>query len=161
MQKRKPQRPVSAHRKARNASRRACCTSPVTGFDSGHELLKEKLLVSLLSIMRVDVEASARSGRNDHELAQPMLFPQIFDQIPAARMQKHLLVVAKPVKKIKHRITPRLLHVVTGRQQGAVSDRTRKNLALDALAFRAPGCGSPHRLARKCANHKNKAGQRK
>src|ERR1700756_3360677 len=68
-------------------------------------------------------------------------------------MQKHLLVIAEPVKKIEHRIALRLLHVVTRRKQNAVRHGTRKNLALNALAFHA--AGSLRSNARRYANQQS------
>src|SRR5580700_5021361 len=146
MQERKAQRSVPAHRKARNSSRCACGLNTIAGFDCGHELAQKKIFVSLFAVVRIDVEARTRRWRHDQEFAQLMLLPQIFDEVPPARMQKHLLAIAKPVKKIKHRITPRLLRVVARRQQSAVGDAAREHLALYALAFRAPGCSSLRRL---------------
>src|ERR1700758_3604424 len=103
----------------------------------------------------MNVKSRARRRRHDYELAQLMLLPQIFNEVPAARMQKHLLVVAEPVKKIKHRIASRLVRVVAGRQQSAIGDTAPENLAFDALAFRTPGCGSLRGLTCDCTNHKN------
>src|ERR1700719_352466 len=137
MRERKPQCSVTAHREPRNASRSARRCNSVPAFDRRHEFAKKKILVPLLAVVRINVKTRPRHGRHDQKFAQLMLLPQIFDQIPAARMQKHLLVIAEPVKKIEHRIALRLLDVVTRRKQNAVRNGTRENLASYALALHA------------------------
>src|SRR6202040_1151158 len=128
---------------------RARRCNPVPAFHRRHEFAKKKILVPLLAVVRINVKTRSRRGRHYQKFAQLMLLPQIFDQIPAPRMQKHLLVIAEPVKKIEHRIALRLLDVVTRRKQNAVRNGTREKLASYALALHATGslCSGTRRSA--------------
>lgn len=67
-----------------------------------------------------------------------MALRQILDEVQAAGAEKHLLVVAEPVKVVKDRIGARLGEVVAWRQEGAVADLAPQNTAGHREAFGAP-----------------------
>src|SRR2546425_8653532 len=66
-----------------------------------------------------------------------MLLPEVFRQIPPARMKKHLLVVAQAMEKVEHGIVASLFLIVAGREENAVSDRVAQNLAPQGKALGA------------------------
>src|SRR5258708_12243286 len=89
----------------------------IAALDVRQKFLKEKILVALAAVVRVDVEASAASGRDDKEFADLVLFAKILDQIHAAGADENLFVFAEAVQKIKDRVTPAFFRTLPARQQ--------------------------------------------
>src|ERR1017187_5911436 len=115
MAERKMQRAVPAHGHACDAAISASVAGAIVSLDEGHEFLHQEILVALASISRVNEEGAAPIGRSDHELADLLLIPQILNQVPAARVEKRLLILAETVQEIEHGIAARLLRIVAGR----------------------------------------------
>ncbi len=118
----------------------ASVAGAVMSLDEGHEFLHQEILVALASVARIDEEGAVPIGRDDQEFADLLLIPQILNQIPAARVEQGLLILAETVQEIEHGIAARLLRIVAGRQQHAIrTTATCENLARDRTAFRAAG----------------------
>src|SRR5487761_525736 len=135
MAKSKMQSAVAAHGNSADAAIMTAGPRAVRAFDERQKFADEEILVTLAAVARIDVEAGVGVGRDDEKFAELMLFPKIFDQIPSAGADEHLFVLAESVKKIEHRIAPRLAPVVTGRQNCAVANRVAENFAVHRTAF--------------------------
>src|ERR1700689_1199499 len=66
-----------------------------------------------------------------------MALPKILGQIPAARTDEGLLVVAKPVKKIQDGKDTRLIGVIARRQKRAVGNLLAEDFAFQRETFRS------------------------
>src|SRR5579862_5258156 len=112
----------------------------IVALDERQKFFHEKILVANAPIARIDIEAATGSGSRDQEFADPLLVPEVLNQVPSARIQKQLLVFSKTVQEIEHRIALRFSRIVTGRKKNAIGNAAPENFARDRAAFGA-ACG--------------------
>ena len=98
-------------------------------LDPGHELLEEEIVVAKAAVMRVHEEAGVTGRGDQDEVANFVAIPKVLDEVEASGMQEHLLVIAKPVKVIEHRVAAGGVLPIARRQDHAVRNRTPQNAA--------------------------------
>src|SRR5215470_19093452 len=97
------QRAVAAHGSAGSGAIRTAGFDTKLFFNSRQKLLHQKIFIANFSVMRIDVERGSSCRSCDQEFTQLFCLPEVFDEIPAAGMNEHLLVVAEAVKEIEDR----------------------------------------------------------
>ena len=91
--------------------------------------------------MRIDEETLASGWRHDQVFAELLAFPKVLHEVPAAGVQKHLLVIAESVEEIQDGEAASFVRVVAGRQENAVRNRAAQYPAGRRAAF-APSCAT-------------------
>jgi hypothetical protein len=103
--------------------------------------LQKKILVTNFAITRVDVKAGFARGSGDEEILEAAFFAEVFDEVPGARAEEGLLVVAEAVEEIEDGEAARFVGVKAGRKKNAIRNGTRKDFAGNGVAFGAAGSG--------------------
>src|ERR1700730_15855232 len=107
MGKGEPKRTVSAHRKTANGSGGALAANRIMRIDVWNELTNEEIAITHAPISGGDVEPAVLFGRNYQKTRDLSFLTQVLYQVPCPAFEQALFVIAEPVQKIKHRITPR------------------------------------------------------
>jgi hypothetical protein len=132
---------VAAHGNAGNGAIGAAGTDAVAVFDERKKFPQEEGFVADFAVAGVDIEASPAGGSGDEEFLEAAFFAEILDEVPAAGVEKCLLVVAESVEEIENGEAARFVGIKAGRQKDAVRNRARKDFAGDGVAFGAAGRG--------------------
>ena len=99
-------------------------------LDEGNKFPQQEIFVARMAIVGIDIETCFACRCYDQEFAELMPLPEIFGEIPAARANEGLLVVAKAVQEIQDGIMAIFVGVVAWRQKRAVG-----NLFAEDFAF--------------------------
>src|ERR1700730_11771318 len=83
-----------------------------------------------------------------------MPVPKILDEVEAAGMDEHLVVVAETMKKVKHGIAACFFRLVAGRQEDAITDGMAKDFTRQGEAI--PAARGGHRMRRGERNEKQR-----
>ncbi len=130
---------VAAHGNAGNRAIGAAGTEAVAAFDERKKFLQEEGLVADFAVAGIDVEASPARGSGDEEFLEAAFFAEILDEVPAAGVEKCLLVVAESVEEIENGEAARFVGVKAGWQKNAIRNRVSKNFAGNGVALCAAG----------------------
>src|SRR5581483_10939339 len=131
---------VASHGDAGNRAIGAAGTGAIVALDEGEKFLEQEIVEAALAVAGIDVEAGAARRRGNQEFLELPLFPQILDQVPAAGMEKHLLVVAEAVKKVENRVAAGFLRIIRRRQEQAIRNSALEDLAGKRIAFDTSRC---------------------
>src|ERR1043166_7060605 len=115
----KPQCSVAAHGNSADCAPGTPADQMKTPLHLRHKLADKEIFVQNVAVARVDVEGVLALRRNDHKLAQTLLFPRLFYSAGRPGGCQKTLVAAQPVQKIQHGKPPARMRVITGRQHGA------------------------------------------
>src|ERR1035438_1335955 len=106
-----------------------------------NEFAYEKVTVTRTPIGGVDIKAALPFGHHYQKIGDLSFLAEVFDQIPSTAFEQSLFVVAQPMQKIKHRITPRRMAdcrgVIVGWQHNAIVNGLTKSVALAGGAIDA------------------------
>src|SRR5690348_4480038 len=139
---------IAAHGNTGDGAVGASGASAVVALDERKKFAEEEIFVADVAVTRIDVEAGAGSGRGDEEFVELLFLPGVFDEIPAAGMEEHLLVIAEAVKEIENWKFARLVRVIGGRKKDTVWNGAVKYFAGNGVAFDAAGGGAGNRDAK-------------
>jgi hypothetical protein len=132
---------IAAHGDAGDGAIGAAGAGAVAAFDERKKFLQKKILVTNFAITRVDVKAGFARGSGDEEILEAAFFAEVFDEVPDARAEEGLLVVAEAVEEIEDGKAARFVGVKAGRKKNAIRNGTRKDFAGNGVAFGAAGSG--------------------
>lgn len=95
---------IAPHGYAANCPPRPTAMDAISAFNVGHEFLKKKVAVAHFASGGVDVKTGLGLRSDNEELADLVLLAKILNQVPSARFEKCLFVLAQTVKKVEHGI---------------------------------------------------------
>src|SRR5579863_3662336 len=129
--------PVASHGDAGDGAVTLVAKNAVMTFDEGQKFADEEVLVADAAVSGVDVEGAAGAGRDDEEVGDLAVLPEVLDHVEAAGIDEELRVAAETVEEVEDRIATGFVRVVGGREDHAVGNGVAEDFAGGFATFGA------------------------